>query len=377
MLFSESGLSDPTAAIAFPQSESWLDAPINASLLPSTATTYPAMALIDSATVVLTPLTSSPTFFEGWELEVDPGTWDDQLDPGQDLLTGLHEQEAFIVPPGWDTNDNIFAPPALAKTAKSRLVVIDATIADADILAASVTDADVVILDPHTDGIEQITALLANYQNLDSLHIVSHGDTAQFTVGTTTLAPETLSQYTQQLAQWQSAFSETADILLYGCNVAAGGAGQTLIQELGQLTGADVAASDDLTGNAGLGGDWQLEAQTGAIEADLAFSAEIQNRYQAVYDLNLLQVTAETPSGDVTGGYALDIYDPNQDNDVTVTLEDNGDTLKLEGNGWRKIALPYTITADTVLEFDFKSTEEGEIHAIGFDVDDVVSGQFH
>jgi hypothetical protein len=89
----------------------------------------------------------------------------------------------------------------------------------------------------------------------------------------------------------------------------------------------------------------------------------------------LLQVTAETPDGDVTGGYALDIYDPSQDNGVTVTLEDNGDTLKLEGNGWRKVALPYTITADTVLEFDFKSTEEGEIHAIGFDVDDVVSYQ--
>ena len=89
----------------------------------------------------------------------------------------------------------------------------------------------------------------------------------------------------------------------------------------------------------------------------------------------LLKVTARTLSGDVTEDYALDIYDLSQDNGVTVIIEDSGDTLRLEGNGWRKINLPYTITADTVLEFDFKSTEEGEIHAIGFDVDDVVSYQ--
>ncbi len=48
-------------------------------------------------------------------------------------------------------------------------------------------------------------------------------------------------------------------------------------------------------------------------------------------------------------------------------------TLYLQGNRWQKIDFPYTVTANTVLEFDFSSGSEGEIHAIGFDTDDSLS----
>ena len=37
------------------------------------------------------------------------------------------------------------------------------------------------------------------------------------------------------------------------------------------------------------------------------------------------------------------------------------------GNTWKKIDFPYAITADTILEFDFKSGTQGEVHSIGFD----------
>jgi hypothetical protein len=36
---------------------------------------------------------------------------------------------------------------------------------------------------------------------------------------------------------------------------------------------------------------------------------------------------------------------------------------------WLQIDLAYTITPDTVLEFDFQSTAQGELHSIGFDND--------
>jgi hypothetical protein len=55
-----------------------------------------------------------------------------------------------------------------------------------------------------------------------------------------------------------------------------------------------------------------------------------------------------------------------QDISGTVGIEDNGFTLTLEGNIWKKISFPYTVTTDTVLEFDFKSTRRAEIHGIGF-----------
>jgi hypothetical protein len=49
------------------------------------------------------------------------------------------------------------------------------------------------------------------------------------------------------------------------------------------------------------------------------------------------------------------------------SVEDNGRTLQLQGNTWRKLALDYNITESTVLAFDFMSTRQGEIHGVGFD----------
>jgi hypothetical protein len=49
------------------------------------------------------------------------------------------------------------------------------------------------------------------------------------------------------------------------------------------------------------------------------------------------------------------------------TVSDNGNQLEVRNNAWKAVAITYTITEETVLEFDFKSTIEGEIHGIGFD----------
>jgi|GEM_PF-4366363 len=59
-------------------------------------------------------------------------------------------------------------------------------------------------------------------------------------------------------------------------------------------------------------------------------------------------------------------YDPAQDLG-TATVQGNGTTVLLENNVWKAIEINYNITSNTVLEFEFKSTMEGEIHDIGFD----------
>ena len=50
--------------------------------------------------------------------------------------------------------------------------------------------------------------------------------------------------------------------------------------------------------------------------------------------------------------------------------------LQIEGNGWKAIDFPYTVTEDTVLEFEFRSDAEGEIHGIGFDNDNSLSAEY-
>lgn len=54
-------------------------------------------------------------------------------------------------------------------------------------------------------------------------------------------------------------------------------------------------------------------------------------------------------------------------------VEDSGATLHLAENTWKAIDSAYTVTTNTVLEFDFYSTAEGDIHGIGFSGDLIIS----
>ena len=57
----------------------------------------------------------------------------------------------------------------------------------------------------------------------------------------------------------------------------------------------------------------------------------------------------------------------------TYQLLNGGTVLKLQNNAWKAIAMDYNITQNTILEFDFSSTIEGEIHGIGFDDNNTIS----
>jgi ELWxxDGT repeat protein len=137
----------------------------------------------------------------------------------------------------------------------------------------------VLILDPLQDGLTQIANAITAYSNLDAIHILSHGSVASLQLGSATLNSDNLNHYTEQLTTIGNALSENGDLLLYGCNVAQGDIGQQFIEQLSVLTGADVAASTDLTGDANQGGDWVLESQTGAIEAASVITEEAQATY--------------------------------------------------------------------------------------------------
>ncbi|HNX27302.1 MAG TPA: hypothetical protein PKK48_07830, partial [Phycisphaerae bacterium] len=56
-------------------------------------------------------------------------------------------------------------------------------------------------------------------------------------------------------------------------------------------------------------------------------------------------------------------------------LED-GNTIKLEGNAWKKIVYSTTLTSDSILTFEFKTDSLGEIHAIGMDKDNDWDNQY-
>jgi len=140
----------------------------------------------------------------------------------------------------------------------------------------------VVLLDNSRDGIEQVTDILAKFQNLDAVHIISHGSDGAIDLGGSTLDGASLEANAELIKGWSKSFTESGDLLIYGCNLAASEEGQALVDSLAALTDADVSASGDLTGSAEKNGDWELEYSTGQIETAVAVSTEAQANFESL-----------------------------------------------------------------------------------------------
>ena len=161
------------------------------------------------------------------------------------------------------------------------LVLIDSGVEDWETLAWGVKpEFDLAILDSQQDGVEQITRILANIPDINTIHIISHASPGCLYLGDTQLSLETLTHYTPQLSQWFSSHSD-ASLSLYGC-VACGDAGEEFIQKLHHLTKASIAASTTPIGNTALGGNWQLDRNYGTPSSLLAISEATQVSYTAI-----------------------------------------------------------------------------------------------
>ena len=189
----------------------------------------------------------------------------------------------------------IYLPPADplldAQTTAQRitsLVVVDTTVENYKQLVEDIRqqhstgDLEIVYLDANSDGVVQIAQQLTQFSQLDSLHIISHGANGSVALGSTLLSTNNLFEYEDELIAWRTALGENADILIYGCDVAATVQGREFIAELAALTDADVAASDDATGHNTLNGDWDLEFSVGSIEQTVVVSTAVQEAWVGV-----------------------------------------------------------------------------------------------
>ncbi|MGZ8173613.1 DUF4347 domain-containing protein [Methylobacter sp.] len=226
------------------------------------------------------------------------------------------------------------------------LLVIDSRVKDWQSLVAGVSaNTAILILDPNSDGLTQISNYLtakAGLPLLQGIQIFSHGSAGSLLLGSSTITNSTLNLYTKQLAKIGTSLTDTGDVLLYGCNVAANKTGVDFINQFAALTNADVAASNNLTGSAALGGDWQLEASTGSIEATAALTSTTLNSYTG-------SLVAITPSVKVSAGITPE--ESGATGSFTFTLDSaapaGGLTINYSLAGTATLSTDYSVTAGT------------------------------
>ncbi|MEO1558980.1 MAG: DUF4347 domain-containing protein, partial [Cyanobacteria bacterium J06632_19] len=99
----------------------------------------------------------------------------------------------------------------------SNIVFIDSNLDNYQTLIPGVNNTQVILLDSSRDGVEQITEILSNYNQLDSIHILSHGKAGSLELGSINLNTNNLNSYSEDLATWSNSLKENGDILFYGC----------------------------------------------------------------------------------------------------------------------------------------------------------------
>jgi VCBS repeat-containing protein len=155
----------------------------------------------------------------------------------------------------------------MSNTTATQILFIDSRVADSDVLLAGLDPAiEIVRLNNTESGLQQMANAVQGRSNIGSVHVISHGGPGSLLLGSGVVNQSQLAAEQLALSTLQSALSEDADLLLYGCDVAAGAEGQSFIDALAAATGADVAASTDLTGGGTAQSDWVLESSTGAVE---------------------------------------------------------------------------------------------------------------
>ncbi|MBI5165438.1 MAG: DUF4347 domain-containing protein [Magnetospirillum sp.] len=153
---------------------------------------------------------------------------------------------------------------------RKEVAFVDTSVRDFRILEAGIRDGVAIVeIDGGESGLAQMAQWAGTQSGFDAIHLFSHGSAAILSAGRDVIAEDRLSSPVVQaeLAEIGHALKSGGDVLLYGCAIGAGEAGRAFVADLAVATGADVAASDDVTG---AGGDWDLEVRLGTVDADLA-----------------------------------------------------------------------------------------------------------
>jgi VCBS repeat-containing protein len=157
-------------------------------------------------------------------------------------------------------------PPPVEGPSRHEIYFVDASLPDRAQLTSQLPDQAVIVyLDSNSDGLAQISTALQGKSDIDAIHLITHGTSGTLLLGSTQLDAQSIQgEYQAILNEIGTHLTVDGDVLIYGCDLAAGEAGKQTLGALAFALSADTAGSENATGAGG--GDWVLEAHVGAIE---------------------------------------------------------------------------------------------------------------
>ncbi|MBT9551186.1 MAG: DUF4347 domain-containing protein [Hydrogenophaga sp.] len=199
------------------------------------------------------------------EAPVPPATAGDD-EPAADTATEDTAAADAVADGTTAEEPDTLANPEPAEAPSVEVVFVDARVPD--VASFEAPGREVIVLSMDQDGIAQIATALNGRTGIDAIHIVSHGGDGYLSLGSSQVTADSIQttqlQYLQAIGQ---SLSADGDLLIYACDYASGASGLEAMNLLADITGADVAASVDATGDASLGADWSLESTVGTVEA--------------------------------------------------------------------------------------------------------------
>ena len=227
-----------------------------------------------------------------------------------------------------------------------QLVVVDESVEDLDKLLSGLNgdpeSIKVITVAKDQNGFDLISQSLDDGRVYSSIHIFSHGSSGSFQLGQHTVNNQSVDGFADQMSGWRESLSEDADILIYGCDLAESESGQQLVERVAQWTGADVAASQDITGHESQGGDWHLEYAFGQIESTMIISEVVQAEWNHTLAVDALPVAVDS-SDSIT----QDMHGLNRGSVHSVASDANGNFVvvwsefQTDGDGWGVFAQKY------------------------------------
>ena len=207
----------------------------------------------------------------------------------------------------------------------SALIVVDTGIEGyQDLLADLEPDTEILLIDGHENGLQKLADYVQGRDDISAIHILSHGDQGEFSLGSATINSDNIDRYAGLLAQIGASLTAAGDLLLYGCNVAEDGTGIKFVASIADYTNADLAASTDLTGAAAQGGDWDLEYTVGQIDDANLTLTSFSGLLTAPTAADDSGTTDENSTMLVTAAEGLLVNDKDSDGDTLIISEVNG-----------------------------------------------------